>query len=168
MRRVGGSAVSDAEFRARLPPLDGPITAYAHLLRAGERPQARAVGLLRPDRLGLHDMTGNVEEYVLDPYRLARGGRSGGRVGGVVARGGDAATPPDRARSSYRIEYPPFREDGSPLTRSLLGFRLALGLPVVPDIAAGGALRRAWEEETSRAMLPDPADDPRALIQRLG
>ena len=73
----GGSVVSDAEFRQRLPPIEGPINSVAQLRRTGQRPVPVAVGLLAPDKLGLHDMLGNVAEMVAEPYRLTRGGRSG-------------------------------------------------------------------------------------------
>ena len=164
----GGAAVTDAEFRQRLPPMDGPITASAQLRRTGQRPVALAVGLLAPDRLGLHDMLGNVAEMVADPYRLTRGGRTGGRTGGVIGRGGDVSSTADQVRSSQRVEYPLFTPDGEVTRPATLGFRVALGLPIITHVGASGALRQAWEKELAQqdAAL-GPAADPRALAEQL-
>jgi len=162
----GGAAVSDAEFRGRLPPMAGPVTAQAQLRRTGARAVPVAVGLLEPDRLGLHDMLGNAEEMVMDPFRLTRGGRAGGRTGGLVARGGEINTAPDRIRTSQRVERAPFRQDGTPTALPTLGFRVAIGLSVAPDDSAITQLRRGWEVEAGQGAAT-PAADPRVLVQQL-
>ncbi|MGX9964289.1 formylglycine-generating enzyme family protein [Roseomonas sp. F4] len=162
----GGATVSDAEFRGRLPPMEGPVTNWAQLRRTGTRSSPVPVGLLQPDRLGLYDMLGNAEEMVMDPFRLTRGGRAGGRAGGLVTRGGDINIAPDRIRTSQRVERAPFRPDGTPTSLPSLGFRMAIGLPVVVDNSAIARLRSNWEEEVGQAG-PEPGADPRRMVQQL-
>lgn len=162
----GATAVAETAFRAPLFAMDGPIAGYAHLFRLGAHPQLRPVGLLKPNPLGLHDVLGNAAEMVLDPFRPNRGGRPQGRIGGLIAKGGDVRTPPDRARLALRTEYPPLDADGAPLALPTLGFRLALGLPVLTDLGRGEALREAWEREAAetRARLDeDPVELSRVL-----
>ena len=162
----GGAAVSDAEFRGRLPPMAGPITAQAQLRRSGARVVPVGVGLLEADRLGLHDMLGNAEEMVMDPFRLTRGGRAGGRTGGIIARGGEINTSTDRIRTSQRVERAPFRQDGTPTSLPTLGFRVAIGLQVAMDDTAITQLRRGWEQEAGQGAATLAAD-PRVLVQQL-
>ncbi len=163
----GGAAVSDAEFRQRLPPIDGLVTTVAQLRRTGRRPVPVMVGLLAPDRLGLYDMLGNVAEIVAEPYRLTRGGRTGGRAGGLVARGGDIASTAEQIRTSQRIEYPPFTPEGEVLALPTLGFRVALGRPIIANVGTSGALRAAWEKELARQEEAATGADPRQLAEQL-
>jgi hypothetical protein len=163
----GGAAVGEADFAARTPPM--PEGMAAHVWFAGPDSadgRARPVGSLKPNPLGLHDMLGNVAEWVLEPYRLNRVGRQHGLPGGVVARGGHFQTDASSIRSSLREEYPPFSpRGGAPLTLRTIGFRIALGLVVTVDDAAPDAFRSAFAEEARlRATV---AEDPEALIAAL-
>ncbi len=87
----------------------------------------RPVGQLAPNELGLHDMSGNVWEWVWDfyaPYPNAatvdpKGPESGDRR---VSRGGSVTYDPNRARSTNRsaeLRHAPSPHDND------LGFRLA-------------------------------------------
>ena len=122
----GGSAVGDAEFRQRLPPVDGPITTIAQLRRTGQRRGPVAVGLLGPDKLGLHDMLGNVAEWTADCWNgNFHDAPSDGRpwMSGDcflrAVRGGAWDEGPASLRSAYRV--------GSPVTIRVYsrGFRVA-------------------------------------------
>jgi len=103
---------------------------------------------------------------VAEPYRLTRGGRIGGRAGGIVARGGDIASTPDQIRSSQRTEYPPFTPEGEPLALPTLGFRVALGVTIIANVGTSGALRAAWEKELAQ-QEQEAGADPRALADAL-
>lgn len=163
----GGAAVGEAAFADRTPPM--PDGMAAHVWFAGPESaagRARPVGSLKPNPLGLHDMLGNVAEWVLEPYRLNRVGRPHGLVGGVVARGGHYLTDANAIRSALREEYPPFNpRDGSPLRLRTVGFRVVLGLVVMVDDTAPETFRRAFAEAAaSRERL---AEDPRALLAQI-
>jgi hypothetical protein len=162
----GAHADSDT-FRLRLPPMDGPIAAYANLRRNGEA-RVQPVGSLQADHLGLYDMFGNVEEIMLDSYRTTLGGREGGRVGGILARGGSAEMNADTIYTSLRTEYAPFEADGKPFVDEFLGFRVALGLPVNTSVPAYANLLRAFEAEVSQAgRMLDRNSDPLQLARNL-
>lgn len=163
----GGAAVGEAEFAARTPPM--PEGLAAHVWFAGPDSaagRARPVGSLKPNPLGLHDMLGNVAEWVLEPYRLNRVGRPHGLVGGVVARGGHYLTDAASIRSALREEYPPFHpRDGSPLRLRTVGFRVVLGLVATVDDVDPETFRRAFAEAAaSRERL---AEDPRGLLAQI-
>jgi hypothetical protein len=163
----GGAAVGEAAFAARTPPM--PDGMAAHVWFAGPDSadgRARPIGSLRPNPLGLHDMLGNVAEWVLEPYRLNRVGRPHGLPGGVVARGGHFQTDASSIRSALREEYPPFSpRDGAPLRLRTIGMRIALGLVVTVDDAAPEAFRAAFAEEAR--LRAAAAEDPEALLARL-
>jgi formylglycine-generating enzyme required for sulfatase activity len=71
------------------------------------------VGKYLPNAWGLHDMHGNAAEWTLTtyaPYPYAADGRdSGSPDGPKVARGGSFYDRPLRARSAFRLSYPPWQ-----------------------------------------------------------
>lgn len=90
------------------------------------------VGRYQPNAWGFLDMHGNVGEWTLTtcrPYPYAADGRDEGRAEGrKVVRGGSFYDRPERARSAYRLSYPPWQRvfnvgfrvavtDGPPLLR---------------------------------------------------
>ena len=101
----GGSAVSEADFSARVFPM--PDGMQRHVWFQGTRSsggRVRPIGMLEPNPLGVFDILGNVAEWVLEPYRLNRVGRLHGQAGGMVARGGDFLTPEECARFVDKID----------------------------------------------------------------
>ena len=144
----GGAAVSDQQFLQRLFPMDGDITQYVWFQgprSAGGR--LRPVGLLKPNPLGLYDVIGNAEEFVLEPYRMNRAGRDHGQVGGFITRGGSYQTPEGQLRSAMRIEYNYFDDTtGRALALDTFGFRLLVSAPVAVSLARTTELREAWQE----------------------
>ncbi len=165
----GGAAVSEAEFQERTFPMPEGIEAYAWF--QGPRSAAgrlSAIGMRRPNPLGLHDMLGNAAEWVLDPFRLNRVGRNHGLAGGSVARGGDFRTTTEgQLRSSLRAEYPLFvAETGEPARFGTVGTRFVLAAAVQSSLADVNSFREAFQAE-SRARAAVTSDDPAALLEAL-
>lgn len=126
----GGTSVDEVLFRAPLPPLEGreisEIVAHGGSDSAGGRVQV--IGSLGPGPLGLHDMLGNVGEFVSTPFALVRNGRAHGQAGGDVKRGGDARTPIGSITNATRFEVSPFDFiSKTPATDRYTGARMAIG-----------------------------------------
>ncbi|SDE42131.1 Sulfatase-modifying factor enzyme 1 [Rhodobacter capsulatus] len=107
----GGTALSEAQFRAPLPPLAegeslSEYVAYGGTESAGGKIQI--IGTLKPNALGLHDMLGNAAEIIGAPFYMVRHGRMHGQAGGYVKRGGDARTPAESLGQAIRYEVAPY------------------------------------------------------------
>jgi formylglycine-generating enzyme required for sulfatase activity len=128
----GGAEVDDGKFDLKTPYPSGQLPNYEWF--GGPRSshgKLKAVGLLEPNALGLHDMLGNASEMATGYYQIPY---QYGRMGGLIARGGDFRTPEIDVRSSARTEIIPFRDDGSPSVQETLGFRVVLTVPVITSM----------------------------------
>ncbi len=174
----GGSAVSDSDFRQRLFPMTEPIIRYAwHFGPRSANGEARPIGRLLPNPLGLHDVIGNVGEIALDPYRVNRGDRLHGQAGGFVVRGGDYLVRDADMRTSRRSETPHFSvESGQPVRLPTVGLRLVVSSVVSTSLQRTDEMRRAWDEAIERAREQrelnagrplNPDQDADALLRAL-
>lgn len=164
----GGTAVSESDYRAPLFPMQGPVADYAWVQESQScRGQPRPIGLLAANPLGLHDVLGNVEEMMLEPYRANRAGRLHGQVGGVVARGGSCILNAGQLRSALRIEYGLFDPySGEALALPLTGFRVAISAPLAIDAQRIAALRDDWQSAVE-ARDAAPGADPLEIIDEV-
>lgn len=165
----GGVAVRVEEFRARTFPLPEGMPAYVWF--QGSRSannRLQFIGLLQPNPLGLHDILGNADEIVLEPFRLNRGGRWHGQAGGFVVRGGNYLTSAQDVRTSYRQEIAHFRDDGPNRVRTI-GFRLMISAPVLTSRERLAEIDAAWRAQAVDGfdMVPAPDEDPLEALARL-
>jgi hypothetical protein len=112
-------------------------------------------------------MLGNVEEFVLEPFRLNRVGRQHGQAGGFVTRGGSILTPAEEIRSALRNEYGYFNvEGGQPLALDTFGLRPVLSAPVGSSDERAQAVSEAWQAEAS-SPHGEEGDDPLEVLASL-
>ncbi|MCR5537278.1 MAG: SUMF1/EgtB/PvdO family nonheme iron enzyme [Succinivibrio sp.] len=130
----GGLMVSQSEFEAKLPPLKGQLSDYAWFegVKSADG-HLHQGGMLEPNPLGFYDLLGNVQEMILEPFRLTRTGRLHGQSGGFIMRGGSYLTPSAQLSSALRTEKP-YYQGGRESRAKDLGLRLALSLPVSSDL----------------------------------
>lgn len=83
--------------------------------------QARAVGLKKPNALGLHDMIGNVREWLEGDYESADG-----RIGGSAAMGGSYKT----NKGNMGVQ----KSEVYSVAESDIGFRVVLGSLVITEV----------------------------------
>ncbi len=154
----GGAMVSADTFDRRVAYKDrlsncewfaGPKSSHGKL---------KAIGLLKPNPLGLHDMLGNVSEmtsslYMIEYYQ--------GRPGGFVSRGGHFLSSEKKLRSSLRTEEPFYIARGSapptPNKKATMGLRPVLAAIVFSDRMAAKSYADAWESYRSGAGATTPA-----------
>lgn len=116
----------------------------------GDRSRSVAVvGRKLPNLLGLHDMVGNMNEIVLDPFRLIRPDGPHGMVGGTMVRGGGRHDAIEQVGVGFRREMPPFTNDGTATTETT-GARLAIAVPAIPS---GGGRDKGWRSGTLNTAL---------------
>ncbi|MDY0883779.1 formylglycine-generating enzyme family protein [Dongia soli] len=156
----GGIAVSPTEFAARTFPMPDGMERYVWF--AGSKSangKVQLTGLLQPNPLGLHDMLGNVDEYVMDAYRLNRVSRAHGRAGGYIVKGGNYLTSEQDIRSSYRSEVSPYSDKG-PRKSKTTGFRLVISAPVLTDPQDISDAKAEWAKLGTGGAKPSDADKP--------
>lgn len=157
----GGDAVSPAEFREPRFPMPDGIERYVWFNESAEG-RARPLGVLEPNPVGVHDILGNLEEIVLEPFQLRRLERAHGQRGGYVVRGGSVHSSAGEIRSSLRREVPLYDEQGVVSTADT-GFRVLLSTPVLTGADRVAAVRAAWsklgtDSATSTDMSPSEAE----------
>lgn len=145
----GGMAVSDAERgNNTFVPANANVAEYVWF--AGPESAAGAakpIGSLKPNPLKLYDMLGNVEEIMLEPFRLNRVGRLHGQQGGIVVRGGSYMTPRESIRASARTEFAPFEQTTkSEMRLPTFGFRIVVSATALSRSEQVAAIKKEWEE----------------------
>ncbi len=167
----GGAAVTPVDFQERTFPMPeglGRYVWYGGTQSAAGKPQL--TGLLQPNPLGLHDILGNMDEIVLEPFRASKLGRLHGQAGGFTVRGGNYLTPEADIRTADRQEVPHYQGDG-PRRAPTTGLRVVVAGPVVSSKARLRDIQAAWSALGSQssdepaAKGPDPlagqaAEDP--------
>jgi hypothetical protein len=174
----GGLKIAAADFAERLFPMPEGLSRYVWFegtQSANGKPQF--IGLLRPNPLGIYDILGNLDEIVLEPYRLNRLDRLHGQWGGFVLKGGNFFTPEAEVRSAYRVEVPYYKKADTRRSNTT-GFRVVMVAPVISSRERLKAVKEAWSQLGSAApataQIPAPAKgklDERALedpVQELG
>ena len=155
----GGMAVREDLFTLQYPYENSELAAHEWFAGpSSSHNKVQPVGGLKPNPLGLHDMLGNVSEMTYNLYQMEF---YQGRAGGMTARGGHFLTNEDEVRSVLRTEQPLFLGDVArgmkPNTKPTMGFRLALGAPILTDSAAIKELSEGWEEYRAGAGTTTPA-----------
>lgn len=152
----GGLEVSPTEFSARTFPMPGGIEQYVWFRSTrSSNSELQITGVLKSNPLGLHDMLGNADEIVLEPFRVLRQAQARGQAGGYTIRGGSYQTAEADIRSSYRQELAPFDQRGARRSPTV-GFRLALVSAVIVSPARLEELKR-MEPLSPPAAAPMPA-----------
>ena len=142
----GGLEVGTAEFRdSRYPMAEG---LNGHEWFAGSQSangQLQLSGLLKPNPLGLHDMLGNADEMIFEPFRLNKLDRQHGQAGGYVVRGGNYLTAQSEMRTALRKEEPYYNATGQVKNRTS-GLRLALVSPTLTSRERVASIESSWKK----------------------
>jgi len=165
----GGMAVSEAQFRdLHFPMPDGDLNTYAWFAGAqSSNGKLQLTGLLKPNPLGLHDMLGNVDEMLFEPFRLIKPGRQHGQAGGYIVRGGNYLSPASELRSAQRLEQPYYSEQGEQRLKTS-GVRLALVSPVLTSRERIKQVEQEWQTlGTDKAKETNPLNDIRQIADKV-
>lgn len=165
----GGSALSSAEFRDVRYPMPEGMNDYEWYAGAQSSNGAvQLMGRLKPNPLGLHDMLGNVDEIILESFRLNKLDRQHGQAGGFVVRGGNFLSKPEALRSSARKELAYYGPKG-PAKAKTTGMRLALVSIALTSRERVQAIEKSWQAlgtEQGSVNPNEPAEE--SAVQRLG
>lgn len=167
----GGVAVDATVFEQPMFPMpEGPQRYAWYAGTDSSNNELNAVGLLKPNPLGLHDMLGNAGEFVLDAFRLNKHSRLHGQAGGYTVKGGDFRTALADLRAAARTEYLPVDKAGERRDKAT-GLRLVVVPGSLPSPARLQSVRALWDKlpssEGSAAAqaLADPVKEVEALAK---
>jgi len=169
----GGVTVADAVFEQPMFPMpEGPQRYVWYAGTDSSNNELNAVGLLKPNPLGLHDMLGNAGEFVLDAFRLNKHSRLHGQAGGYTVKGGDFRTALADIRAAARTEYLPVDKNGERRDKAT-GLRLVIVPGSLPSPARLQAVRGLWGNLTqtpagggpAQQALADPVKEVEALAK---
>ena len=166
----GGVAVAEAVFEQTMFPM--PEGAKSYVWYAGtdsSNNELNAVGLLKPNPLGLHDMLGNAGEFVLDAFRLNKHARLHGQAGGYIVKGGDFRSALADVRCAARTEYLPVDKNGERRDKAT-GLRLVVVPGSLPSPARLQLVRELWPKLAASGgadaqALADPVKEVEALAK---
>ena len=140
----GGAAVDTSTFRESRYPMPEGINEYEWFAGSqSSNGKLQLTGLLKPNPLGLHDMLGNVNEMMLEPFRVNKLNRLHGQAGGMVVRGGDYQTPQAQLRTSTRKELPYYQNTIQNQAKTT-GIRLVLVAPTLTSRDRIKAIEKEW------------------------
>lgn len=167
----GGIAVPDAVFEQPAFPMpEGPQRYVWFAGTESSNNELNAIGLLKPNPLGLHDMLGNAGEFVLDAFRLNKHSRLHGQAGGYTVKGGDFRTALADIRAAARSEYMPVDKSGERRDKAT-GLRLVVVPASLPSAPRLQAIRGLWTNLAQAApgaagqALADPVKEVEALAK---
>ncbi|MEE2729987.1 MAG: SUMF1/EgtB/PvdO family nonheme iron enzyme [Pseudomonadota bacterium] len=161
----GGLAVTQSQFRDNTFPVPEGLNQYAwYAGSASANGKLNLVGRLKPNPLGLHDMLGNVDEMMLEPFRLNKLDRMHGQYGGFVVRGGNYLSPASELRTSLRQENN-FYRDKQEYSAKTVGFRLVLVAPSLTSRERVLAVEKDWKTlgKSKPAQGADPMKELEAM-----
>jgi hypothetical protein len=101
---------------------------------------------LKPNPLGLHDILGNVDEMIFEPFRLNKLDRQHGQAGGYIVRGGHYLKPQAELRTALREEKPYYSSAGDSTRPKTTGLRLVLVAPVLTSRERIKAIEEDWKK----------------------
>ncbi|MCG8312006.1 MAG: formylglycine-generating enzyme family protein [Pseudomonadales bacterium] len=157
----GGLSVTQSQFRDTTFPVPEGLNQYAWFAGpTSSNGKLNLVGRLNPNPLGLHDMLGNVEEIMLEPFRLNKLNRFHGQFGGFVVRGGNYLTPLSEIRTSLRQEKSYYQEQNMNTSKTM-GFRLVMVANSLTSRDRVLAIEKDWQSlgVAPVAQGPNPMKD---------
>jgi formylglycine-generating enzyme required for sulfatase activity len=168
----GGVAVQEAVFEQPAFPMPEGTQRYVWFAGTeSSNNELNAIGLLKPNPLGLHDVLGNAGEFVLDAFRLNKHSRMHGQAGGYTVKGGDFRTALADVRSAARVEYSPVDQKGERRDKAT-GFRIVFVPAALPSSQKLQSVRTLWaglaQSGASGAQgqaLADPVQEVEALAK---
>lgn len=143
----GGQKISTAEFRDITYPMPSEgLSGYEWF--AGSKSASgklQAIGLLKPNPLGLHDMLGNAAEMMFEPFHLNKINRLHGQAGGFIVRGDNYLVSDTEFRTAARKEVPYYDQQGEHRNQTI-GMRLVMVAPALTSRDRMAAIDQSWQK----------------------